>query len=327
MKIFVLIVTYNGSRWLNKCLTSLAESSIPVETIVVDNRSTDNSLELVRSFNIKKVFAMDENLGFGKANNLGMKYALDQSADYVLLLNQDAWVRPDTIQLLVEASIKHPEYFILSPIHLGGSERKMDLNFQHYVSPQNCPDLFSDLVVQGDRVRGSDLQEGNNLRELYETTFINAAIWLLPTACITKIGGFDPIFPHYGEDNDYAKRVRFHGFKVGVCPKAFGVHDRVQKDSYAENAYKTKNLKQLQTDILIRLKDIHVPLSQQIRPIYTKAFKSSIVSLLKLNFSALRTQLKLLSFTRKNLPAIRAHRKISSQLGAALVWLPEQPQN
>jgi GT2 family glycosyltransferase len=315
MKIIVLIVTYNGQQWLDKCLSSLTRSILPLDVVVVDNASSDKTLEILGDYKISKLFALDENLGFGKANNLGIKYALEQSADYVFLLNQDAWIRPDTIELLVKASQRNPEYYILSPLHMEGTETKLDLNFQHYISPPNCKDLLFDLE-----------HNKENLRDVYETTFVNAALWLLPRACLTQIGGFDPIFQHYGEDNDLAKRVRYHGYKVGVCPKAVGVHDREQRADFALDAYKRKTLKKRKTDALIKLKDINVPLNSVLQTVYYKSLKSSIKNLLKLNLPELSNELKLFSYTRRNLKAVREHRRISEQLEAPLQWLPNIPK-
>ncbi|MDB5021986.1 MAG: hypothetical protein JWQ28_3113 [Pedobacter sp.] len=315
MKIIVLIVTYNGQQWLNKCLSSLTRSTLPLDVVVVDNASSDKTLEILGDYKISKLFALDENLGFGKANNVGIKYAIDQSADYVFLLNQDAWIRPDTIQQLVEASLRNPEYYILSPLHLEGTETKFDHNFRNYMSPPLCMDLLSDLE-----------NNKENLRDVYETVFVNAALWLLPKACLTKIGGFDPIFAHYGEDNDLTKRVRYHGYKVGICPKAVGVHDRFQPNDLQADPKFIKTVKRLQTDALIRLKDINVPLKSIMRKFFTNSLRRTAKDLLKLNLPEFTKELKVMYFAAGKLMKIREHRRISEQLEAPLQWLPNIPK-
>ena len=93
VKLFVIIVTYKGQQWYDRCFGSLRRSSIPVTPVVIDNASSDGSVAYIREhFPESVVFEESENLGFAKANNIGMRYALDQGADYVLLLNQDAWL-------------------------------------------------------------------------------------------------------------------------------------------------------------------------------------------------------------------------------------------
>ena len=98
--VFVVIVTYNGAVWLDRNLSSLRHSDYPVTTIAVDNNSTDASIEILEKYSEADVIKSGENLGFGKANNIGITKALEQGADYVFLLNQDAWIFPDTISSL-----------------------------------------------------------------------------------------------------------------------------------------------------------------------------------------------------------------------------------
>ena len=212
VKIFVIIVTYKGKRWYDRCFTSLRNSTIPVQTIVVDNASNDGTVEYIRE-NYPEIMLIEskENLGFGKGNNLALKYAYEHGCDYVFLLNQDAWLnKDDTLEKLVEVAKNHPEYGILSPMHL--NVNKTGLSMKEFCRKPCNEKLISDLYL-------------NNLSDIYGTTYIHAAAWLLPRRTLQTIGGFDPIFPHYGEDDDYLNRVRFHKLKIGVCPFSRIVHD------------------------------------------------------------------------------------------------------
>lgn len=215
MKIVAIVVTYNGMKWCKKCFDSLKHSSIPVDIIVIDNRSSDETVSFIKN-NYPEIYLIEsnENLGFGKANNIGLKYALENKADYVFLLNQDAWIKSNTIENLVNEMKLNPEYGILSPIHLSGEQDKIDKNFLTYISENQ---LLSDLLING---KADD--------RIYDVNFVNAALWLISSTCLRKVGGFNPLFPHYGEDNDYINRMNIHGFKVGVYPYTFGIHDRPQ---------------------------------------------------------------------------------------------------
>ena len=188
MKIFAVIVTYNGMQhdWIGKCLKSLEQSTMPVTAIVVDNNSTDGTREYVpEHFPDAVWFPQEKNLGFGQANNLGIKYALDNGADYILLLNQDATIHPDALRLLTDASDGES---LLSPVHLNGDGTKLDEMFRISIKPKDGM-LFSDLLLN------------KKLEKSYETGEICAACWLLPADVVRKIGGFNPLFFHYGEDN------------------------------------------------------------------------------------------------------------------------------
>lgn len=215
-KIFVIVVTYKGGRWYDRCFGSLRESAIPVQVIAVDNSPGEEDTEYIKThFPEAHLIKTNENLGFGRANNLGMRYALDNGCDYVFLLNQDAWVDKDTIGKLVEIAEQHPEYGILSPIHLNAKRTAINMQIgigAHYRNEI----LLSDLYL-------------GKVDDVYETNYVNAAAWLLPRKTLEIVGGFDPIFKHYEEDDNYLNRVIYHGLKIGVCPAAQIVHDH--KDS------------------------------------------------------------------------------------------------
>ena len=145
-------------------------------------------------------------MGFGQANNLGMKIAIDENYDYVFLLNQDAWIEPDTIGSWVELSQQNPEYGVISPVHFNGQGSRLDSSFARYI--------------------GGKLPISSKKSALVEVTFINAAFWFIPVTVLRKVGGFSPLFFHYGEDVDYIHRVRYYGYRVGYAPQTKGYHDR-----------------------------------------------------------------------------------------------------
>ena len=66
-------------------------------------------------------------------------------------------------------------------------------------------------------------------RAIHDVSFVMGAFWLISAPCLKKVGLFDPIFFHYGEDGDYLSRVRFHGFKIGVVMDSIGYHDRQER--------------------------------------------------------------------------------------------------
>lgn len=209
-KVFVIIVTYKGLRWYDKCFTSLRESTLPVQTVVVDNTPGDEDAEYIKArYPEVHIIKTQENLGFGKANNLGMRYALDNGCDYVFLFNQDAWIEKDSIAKLVEVAEQYPEYGIISPMHLNADQNH--LNFLLDDGNRNY-ELLSDLYF-------------GKTKDIYPITYANAAAWLLPRKTLETIGGFCPLIYHYGEDDDYMNRVHYHGLQMGLVPAARIVHD------------------------------------------------------------------------------------------------------
>lgn len=219
MKVFPIIVTYKGQRWYERCFNSLRVSKLPVQTIVVDNASNDGTVEYIKD-NFPEIHLVEskENLGFGRANNIAMRYALDNGCDYVFLLNQDAWIEPDTLEQLVGIAERHPDYGIVGPVQVNAERTKvLDGVIRFLVNPDNVNvNLFSDLIM-------------GSVDEIYPVAEINAAAWLLPRKTLKTVGGFDPIFLHYGEDWNYLSRVLYHKMKVGLTPHVQVVHDCKEK--------------------------------------------------------------------------------------------------
>lgn len=239
-KVLVIIVTYNALQWIEKTIESLKASSVPTDIIIIDNCSTDNTNKYIAETYSDITFVQNAtNLGFGQANNIGLKHAISLNYDYVYLLNQDAWIKKDTLEILIHTHQKHPEYGILSPIQVQANEQNMDNNFLKYVAPATIgKSLLNDIYF-------------GNTDEVYEVNDVMAAHWLICKDCLMKVGGFSPAFHHYGEDNNYIDRARYHNFKVGIVPTAIGIHDREnRKDSFE------CKLKNLNLSTLIKINDI-----------------------------------------------------------------------
>lgn len=215
VKVLVIVVTYNGMKWIDKCLSSIRGLSVCVDAMVIDNASDDGTPHYVsENYPEIKVVENRKNLGFGQANNMGLQYALDNGYDYVYLLNQDAWLMPDTIERLIKVNLENPDFGILSPLQL---ESNM-LHLDHSVAGKlgSWPigkELIDDVCF-------------NRLRDVYAVTQIPAAHWLMSREAMRRVGGFSPTFYHYGEDDNYADRLYYHKMKLGVLFTARGIHDR-----------------------------------------------------------------------------------------------------
>lgn len=296
MKVAVVIVTYNGEQWLTNCLKSVYESTIPIHVVVVDNLSTDKTCEIIKSFPEAKLISLNENSGFGNANNVGMSYALNHNMDYVFLLNQDAYLEVNTIERLIEVYQKHSWYGLLSPIHLNGTGLGLDINFSNYLKSNKS------LIF--------DALKNNYLEAVYDVPFINAAGWLISKETLQAVGGFDPIFYHYGEDVNYCQRLLFHGYKIGIVPNLYILHDR-------EARVKTKpktiedTLKLVELKLKVHWGDINKENKSLINS-HKRSLKRGIVKqVLQLKFSKAQSLLKELQLIKKLLPEIQKSRHLN----------------
>lgn len=220
-KIAVVIVTFNGAIWIKKNLNSLLNSNYPIDIIIVDNASTDETINIVKQFKAIELIQNKSNLGFGKANNIGIDWAIKKGADAIFLLNQDTWIYENTISNLAEALFENPNLGIVSPIHYSADEITLDENFNTYFN------------------RFKIVEDSESLRIV---SFINAAAWLVSKECFSKTGYFDPIFNHYGEDRNYCDRVKYHGFNIAVVKNAAICHDRIVRLNSNKIALQSKYL-------------------------------------------------------------------------------------
>jgi GT2 family glycosyltransferase len=217
-------------KWIDKCLQSLLQSSISVHTVVIDNASIDGSPAYIsKHYPEVQLIETGKNLGFGKANNIGMRIAVEAGADYVFLLNQDAWVFEHTITRLVEIFLENPKYGILSPMHFTAEQNSFEKQFIAFLSDDYTNEFINDCYFQ-------------RLKTSYTTQYIHAAAWLIKATCLHKVGGFDPLFQHYGEDDDYMQRAKYFGFSLGIVTNSHFVHDAVYKTWELVEWNKNRNL-------------------------------------------------------------------------------------
>lgn len=226
-KIYCVISNYNTYQWIGKCLESLNNSLYPIHTIVVDDQSPDDSTKKIkRDYPEVELIELEQNRGFSVANNTGIKRAIEENTDYIFLLNMDAWIEPNTLKILVNIAESNPEYGILSPMHLNGSNTGFDNLFIKCIDSKNCPALFSDIYLK-------------QTKDIYPVEGVNAAAWLVRSDVFKSVGLFDEIFVQYGQDDNFGHRVKYYGYKIGVTPKARIYHDREQR---------TKKLFDVRTD-------------------------------------------------------------------------------
>jgi len=213
-KVLTVIVSYNFCQWIDKCLNSLKISDLPTDVMVVDNCSSDETVKIIRQqYSWVKLVPQNDNLGFGRANNIGLQYAIDNQYDYVFLLNQDAWIDRSTLGILVDTIARNKDFGIVSPVHLTGSGKNIEKGFSDYTGIHSLNELQ------------------NIDSALIEVPFINAAIWLIAVETIKRVGMFAPLFYHYGEDKDLVNRMHYYGYKIGFLPSVIGFHDREFRNS------------------------------------------------------------------------------------------------
>lgn len=190
--------------------------------MIVDNGSDDDTVEIIKKeFPEVRLVEAGKNLGFGAANNIGLRIAIDEGFDYVYLLNQDAWIAPEDINQLIDIAERNKDFGLISPLQVYASKEKIDNNFSSNITKEMKDDFF---IAK------------NPHKELYRITgkTMQAAHWLWRVEAIKKVGGFSPVFFHYGEDTNIRRRMEFHGIKMGLTPEILAVHNReLRQNTYS----------------------------------------------------------------------------------------------
>lgn len=215
MDLSVIIVSYNVKFFLEQCLCSVqkAIAGMEAEVIVVDNHSTDGSIEYLQpSFPKVQFIASKENLGFGKANNLALKIA---KGKYILFLNPDTIVPEDCFKKCISFFESNKDCGALgikmidgTGIFLAESKRSFPSPITSFYKLSGLSSLFPKSAIFNRYALGN-LDENQN----HEVDVICGAFMMLTKEAADKTNGFDEAFFMYGEDVDLSYRIQQLGLK------------------------------------------------------------------------------------------------------------------
>lgn len=226
-RVSVVIVSYNGGDWLDRCLATLLDDAppeLPFEVLVVDNGSDEETRAVLSRWSERvRVHQSGENLGFARGCNLGVALA---RAPRVVLLNPDALVRPGCIDALDRALDRHPAAGIV-----GGRTLRPDGT----VEPSSCwgrPTLWSwfcfaaglSTAFHGTRLFDPESLGGWARDTAREVDVVTGCLLAVDRSTWDRLGGFDERFFMYGEDADLSLRAWASGFRPRITPDAEAVH-------------------------------------------------------------------------------------------------------
>lgn len=220
----VIVVNYNSGDVVERCLLSiLSQQGISCEIIVVDNASQDNSKAVLEKYKDKvKIIFNEENLGFGKANNVGFKEA---KGNFIFLLNPDASFKTSyDLKNMVSFSSQNPQCGLIVPKVLREDGNITEPKLR-YTGEKNS-DVSGQLPGKWAWALG--------------------AAMLIPRNVYQKINGFDEDFFLYGEDLDICLRVRKAGYEIGYCDSVLidhvGAYSEKKTDWYERETKKQKGI-------------------------------------------------------------------------------------
>ncbi|MEM3448740.1 MAG: glycosyltransferase family 2 protein [Nitrososphaerota archaeon] len=213
----VIVLNHNGMAFLEKCFNSLKNQSYPnYEVIMVDNASTDNSIEYVkRNFPWIKLIQSNTNLGYAGGNNLGAKKARGK---YLVFLNNDTYVDYYWLEELVNAVENHKDIALAQSLILDYEKKGIVQCAGLYLIKECgwtwvfCKDIPYETFLEKYDSRMIDIFAG-----------LGASI-IIPKEVFQKIGGFDDRFFIYSEETDLSWRIWLKGYRVVLAPKSRVYH-------------------------------------------------------------------------------------------------------
>lgn len=225
--IHIILVNYNGFSDTIECIESLKKITYTnYKIIVVDNNSTVDPTDYQLSYlQENTVFIRsDENLGFSRGNNIGINYAKENKANYILLLNNDTTVEPDFLTKLVTAADEKKDNGIFG------------CKIMYYWDREKV--WFGGGTFNFKTGNTSHYHKAEKKDSIEEVTFLTGCLMLIPIKILDSVGFLDESYFLYAEDTDYCCRVMSEGYHLYYCPNAVIYHKE------GASAGTTSNIKQ-----------------------------------------------------------------------------------
>lgn len=225
MELSIIIVNWNAKEYLAKCLQSIINTtrSLSYEIIVVDNHSSDGSVRLIAErFPQVKVIESSENVGFSRANNIGIK---ESRGRYIYCVNSDIEVLSDSIGTLHHFMEQHPETGMLGPRVLN-ADRTIQLSCRRIPTLWNllCVAVYFNAVFPDSFVFPDLYMQRWHYNALSDVSVLSGCFMVMRRKAIDEVGAFDERFFFYGEDVDICTRFARSPWHVKFLPDAEVVH-------------------------------------------------------------------------------------------------------
>lgn len=233
--VITVILNTNRRDDTLECLASLSDNRYDNQRIIVlDNASTDGSVEAIRSaFPAVKIIQLEENLGYAGNNNVGVWAALEQGADWVFVLNEDTVLDPDCLSHMVEVGKSAPDVGVVGPL------------VYHYDEPHVIQSAGGrlDQTWQSVHVGANEPDEGQ-FSSPRPVDWISGCAIMVRRELIEAVGALDERFFYYWEETEWCLRAGRQGWQVMHAPQAKLWHKGVQRDyrpSPSVTYYDTRN--------------------------------------------------------------------------------------
>lgn len=242
-QISIIIVTYNAEEYITACLDSIKDQDYKnFNIIIIDNNSTDRTIDLIKKYPYKKnisIIKNDENLGFSRACNIGINYAIEKlMSHFVLLLNQDTVSQRNLLSSLLFWQKRYGDAAYCPKILIKKNKRIWWIGTQFFT----ISDLLKNFNLSVSYHINKEEKNNFYLGKPKEREAITGCALFLSRKLIKNVGLFDEHFFMYGEDLDYSIRMKKKGYKLFLIPGTTVFHDVELEEIALSNDKKRKEV-------------------------------------------------------------------------------------
>jgi GT2 family glycosyltransferase len=250
-KVSIVILNWNGHADTIACLESITQletGNFQIETLVVDNASTNDSVEKIKkTFPKINIVKNKENLGFAQGNNEGIKYAMEHEADYVLVLNNDTILDKNLVLEFLRSAEKHPKAGVMTgKIYFAKGYEYHKTRYKKQELGKVVWSAGGDIDwknVYGTNHGVDEVDTGQFSKERH-TDFATGACSFLNVNALKQVGLYDKKYYLYLEDMDLSHRIKLKNWEIIYVPKAILWHKVSQSSgigSSLNDYYITRN--------------------------------------------------------------------------------------
>jgi hypothetical protein len=203
--VYIIVLNYNGRRWIEACFESIYNTKYDNYCVIlVDNASDDGSVDFVRSrFNQVVIIENAHNIGFSEGNNIGIRRAIAEDADYVILLNPDTKVEPEWLGELVAVGEAEDFLGILGAVQLEYDGMK-----------------FNNWTANAASEYLEELKDLKSARAWIPMEWVEGACFAVKRKVFEEVGLLDPIYFAFYEEIDFCRRAASHGYNTALVPRS-----------------------------------------------------------------------------------------------------------
>ena len=238
-QIVCIVLNWNGGERTLRCIRSLVASrGVTPSVLVVDNGSDDGSTEAIRrEFSTIRILQNSSNAGLAEARNTGVRDALSLTADFLLFIDDDAYVADDCLRLLIETAMSAPGIGLVTP-------RILDANREGHIWYDGG--IVDSLGITRHRHKGDSVEHRRAGAPL-DIAFATGCCCLIRREVFDRAGYLDERYVVYSEDADFSFRARGAGFRIVHVPTATAWHHqsadtRENRGKWFRDYYGTRNM-------------------------------------------------------------------------------------